>query len=569
MNPNYESHHTRQKPALGGSRSFNLTDDRNQPMALWNSVTPDSAQLDDRCTDQFELLSAYLDGEVTDTERQQVEGWLSSDASLRDLHSRLLTLHQGLTSLPAPPKTQPVEALLNGVFSRIDEIEQPEAVTPLVGDRPIAAISADRFELLSAYLDGEVTETERQQVESWLSSDASLRDLHSKLLTLHQELVSLPAPSAAQPVDALLNAVFSRIDAIEQPEAVTPLVGDRPIAAIPAEQFELLSAYLDGEVTETERQQVESWLSNDATFRQVQAGLLTLRQELVSLPAPSAAQPFDALLNAVFSRIDAIEQPEAVTPLVGDRPIAAIPAEQFELLSAYLDGEATHSESEQVESWLSNDATFRQVHSRLLTLRQELVSLPAPLETQPVDALLTGVFSRIDHLEQLEAKIPMVSKGENVAIAAERFELVSAYIDGEATQSERRQVQEWLDRDPEVKRLYLNLIKLRETVQVLPVPAPVQPVQETVHNLFRRLDRQRQRRVLWGGVAIAALVLAGLSSLIFRDRTYSPQMATVPAETQTPSERLMIALNGSVVEIPEAPEATAPKPIESRALFVE
>ena len=384
MNPNYESHHVPKKQALGGSRSFNLTD-RNQPMALWNSVTPNSAPLDDLCADQFELLSAYLDGEVTDTERQQVEGWLEHDASLRDLHSKLLTLHQGLTSLPAPPQTQPVDALLNQVFSRIDAIEQPEAVTPRVGDRPIAAIPVDRFELLSAYLDGEVSATERQQVETWLASDASLRDLHSKLLTLRQELVSLPAPSEAQPVDALLN----------------------------------------------------------------------------------------------------------------------------------------------------------------------------------------GVFSRIDQLEQLEAKIPMVCEGENVAIAAGRFELVSAYIDGEATQSERRQVQEWLDRDPEVKRLYLNLIKLRETVQVLPVPAPVQPVQETVQNLFRRLDRQRQRRVLWGGVAIAALVLAGLSSLIFRDRTYSPQMATVPAETQTPSERLMIALNGSVVEIPETPEATETKPIESRALFVE
>ena len=652
MNPNYESHHAPQKPALGGSRSFNLTD-RTQPMALWNSVTPDSAPLDDDLSaDQFELLSAYLDGEVTDTERQQVEGWLENDASLRDLHSRLLTLHQGWTELPAPPQTQPVDALLNGVFSRIDEIAQPEAVTPLVADRPVAAVPADRFELLSAYLDGEVTETERQQVESWLSSDASLRDLHSKLLTLHQGWTELPAPSEAQAVDALLNGVFSRIDEIEQPEAVTSLVGDRAVAAIAADRFELLSAYLDGEVTETERQQVESWLSSDASFRDLHSRLLTLHQEWVSLPAPSEAQPVDALLSAVFSRIDEIAQPEAVTPLVADRAVAAIPADRFELLSAYLDGEvteterqqveswlssdaalrqvqagllnlrqefvdlpapsdaqpvdvllngvfsridaieqqeavaaipadrfellsayldgeATHAESEQVESWLSNDAPFRQVHSRLLTLRQELVSLPAPLETQPVDALLNGVFSRIDHLEQLEAKIPMVSEGENVAIAAERFELVSAYIDGEATQSERHQVQEWLDRDPEVKRLYLNLIKLRETVQVMPVPAPVQPVQETVQNLFRRLDRQRQRRVLWGGVAIAALVLAGLSSLIFRDRTYSPQMATVPAETQTPSERLMIALNGPVVEIPEAPEATETKPIESRALFIE
>ncbi|MCT7971838.1 anti-sigma factor family protein [Laspinema olomoucense] len=660
MNPNYESHHAPQKPALGGSRSFNLSD-RNQPMALWNSVTPDSAELDDLCADKFELLSAYLDGEVTDSERQEVEGWLehdsslrdlhsrllilhrgwtslpaplesqpvevllkgvfsrideieqpeavtpivtahtvaaisadrvellsaylddevteterqqvetwlSSNASLRDLHSRLLTLHQGWTSLPAPSEAQPVDALLNGVFSRIDAIEQPEAVTLRVGDRAVAAIPADRFELLSAYLDGETTQTESEQVESWLSSDAALRNVHSQLLTLHQEWVSLPAPSEVQPVDALLNGVFSRIDAIEQPEAVTSLVGDRAVAAIPADRFELLSAYLDGETTQSESEQVESWLSSDASLRQVHSRLLNLRQELVSLPAPLEAQPVDALLNGVFSRLDAIEQQEAVTSLVGDRAVAAIPSEQFELLSAYLDGEATHAESEQVESWLSHDASLRQVHSRLLNLRQELVSLPAPLEAQPVDALLNGVFSRLDHLEQLEAKIPVVCEGEDVAIAAGRFELVSAYIDGEATQSERHQVQEWLDRDPEVKRLYLNLIKLRESVQVLPVPAAVQPVQETVQNLFRRLDRQRQRRVLWGGVAIAALVLAGLSSLIFRDRTYSPQMATVPTEAPTPSERLMIALNGPVVEIPEAPEATETKPIESRALFVE
>jgi len=32
--------------------------------------------------DCFELLSAYLDGEVTATERRQVEEWLSTDASI-------------------------------------------------------------------------------------------------------------------------------------------------------------------------------------------------------------------------------------------------------------------------------------------------------------------------------------------------------------------------------------------------------------------------------------------------------------------------------------------------------
>ncbi len=334
------------------------------------------------------------------------------------------------------------------------------------------------------------------------------------------------------------------------------------------ERVELLSAYLDGEVTQSERQQVESWLENDPALSDLHSQLLALHQGWISLPAPPENQPVDALLNSVFSRIDEIEQLEAVTPMVAENAVAAIPADHFELLSAYLDGEATQAESQQVEGWLSSDAPFRNLHSRLLSLHQELVSLPAPSETQPVDTLLNSVFNRIDELERLEAKIPIVCEGEDVALATGRFELVSAYIDGEATQAERRQVQDWLDRDPEVKRLYLNLIKLRQSVQVLPVPAPVQPVQETVQKLFRRLDRQRHRRIVWGGVAAAALILAGLSSLIFRDRTYSPQMATVP-EVQTPSERLMIALNGPVVEIPEAPKATEQKPIESRALFVE
>ena len=33
----------------------------------------------------FELLSAYLDGEVTATERKQVEEWLSTDTDIKFL----------------------------------------------------------------------------------------------------------------------------------------------------------------------------------------------------------------------------------------------------------------------------------------------------------------------------------------------------------------------------------------------------------------------------------------------------------------------------------------------------
>ena len=52
--------------------------------------------------DQFELLSAYLDGEVTATERQRIEQWLATDESGKRLYMRLLKLRHGVRSISIP-----------------------------------------------------------------------------------------------------------------------------------------------------------------------------------------------------------------------------------------------------------------------------------------------------------------------------------------------------------------------------------------------------------------------------------------------------------------------------------
>jgi anti-sigma factor RsiW len=49
-----------------------------------------------------------------------------------------------------------------------------------------------REELLSAYLDDEVTEPERRQVEAWLAEDAGYRQLHEELRALRGRLQALP-----------------------------------------------------------------------------------------------------------------------------------------------------------------------------------------------------------------------------------------------------------------------------------------------------------------------------------------------------------------------------------------
>ena len=48
---------------------------------------------------KFELLSAYIDNEVSEEERQMVEGWLASDPTMRQKYKAQLKLSQAMKSL--------------------------------------------------------------------------------------------------------------------------------------------------------------------------------------------------------------------------------------------------------------------------------------------------------------------------------------------------------------------------------------------------------------------------------------------------------------------------------------
>ncbi|WP_448524818.1 anti-sigma factor family protein [Parathermosynechococcus lividus] len=76
----------------------------------------------------------------------------------------------------------------------------------------------DHFELLSAYLDGEVTAGERQQVEAWLASDPKAQRLYQRLLTLKAQMQQLPVPVSPCPTDYLAARVIAK--AQRRPRAV-------------------------------------------------------------------------------------------------------------------------------------------------------------------------------------------------------------------------------------------------------------------------------------------------------------------------------------------------------------
>jgi hypothetical protein len=144
----------------------------------------------------------------------------------------------------------------------------------------------------------------------------------------------------------------------------------------------------------------------------------------------------------------------------------------------------------------------------------------------------------------------------------DRFELLSAYLDGEVTAAERKQVEEWLANDPESQRLYERLLKLRSSFQTIPVPAAQQPVEQTIELVYQRVDRRSRRRaVVWSGSAIAAVVLGAVLTVL-----PTRQLLQIAQSPHQEIEPLRVALNSPVVEIPKlgiAPPGEQSQPIES------
>ena len=140
---------------------------------------------------------------------------------------------------------------------------------------------------------------------------------------------------------------------------------------------------------------------------------------------------------------------------------------------------------------------------------------------------------------------------------ADRFELLSAYLDGEVTAAERRQVEDWLSTDESVKCLYARLLKLRQGVKSIPVPASEQSPEVTFQNVWKRVNYRYRLGWMFGGAAIATCVIGSLSGLIpgntpqlqLAQQTIKPTV--VKTETPLTVSPLMVALNNPVIEIPK------------------
>jgi anti-sigma factor RsiW len=70
----------------------------------------------------------------------------------------------------------------------------------------------DRFELLSAYIDHEVTADERRQVEAWIAEDPAFAKMHRRMTKLQLGFQQLPAPTPAEHSDVVIAQVLKQVD---------------------------------------------------------------------------------------------------------------------------------------------------------------------------------------------------------------------------------------------------------------------------------------------------------------------------------------------------------------------
>ncbi|MEH2290371.1 anti-sigma factor family protein [Nostoc sp.] len=161
------------------------------------------------------------------------------------------------------------------------------------------------------------------------------------------------------------------------------------------------------------------------------------------------------------------------------------------------------------------------------------------------------------------AKHTNESTGLMDMVKRDRFELLSAYLDGEVTAAERRQVEEWLANDISVQCLYARLLKLRQGLRTLPVPAAQQSPEETVQQVLTRLRHRSRFNWMLGGASVAACVIGAVSGLV-GGSSMVPQLAQraqrEPIQTSSasivPPSPLMVGLNNPVIEIPKAAVAS-------------
>jgi len=137
----------------------------------------------------------------------------------------------------------------------------------------------------------------------------------------------------------------------------------------------------------------------------------------------------------------------------------------------------------------------------------------------------------------------------------DRYELLSAYLDGEVSSEERQLVQSWLASDPSAKCLYNRLLQLRRGFQNLPFQADCE-TDKVLAGVIDGLNR-RLRLTLMAGAGVAIMGVLSLLSGGVGPRSPLTQWASLPNNSSIDAKDVLrVALDEPAFPIPDAMSST-------------
>ncbi len=136
---------------------------------------------------RFELLSAYLDQELSPEETKKVERWLKEDHKARQTYQNLLQLRYYLREIPVPSSQVPAEVLSRKVTAKAHSQRMRQVL--LWGGGAVAA-------LFVAIIAGTLS-TIHSPFPRLAKSDQARISSNSLMIAVDQPILEIPATSEA------------------------------------------------------------------------------------------------------------------------------------------------------------------------------------------------------------------------------------------------------------------------------------------------------------------------------------------------------------------------------------
>jgi anti-sigma factor RsiW len=121
----------------------------------------------------------------------------------------------------------------------------------------------------------------------------------------------------------------------------------------------------------------------------------------------------------------------------------------------------------------------------------------------------------------------------------EDFMLLSAYLDGEVSTQEARQVENLRQQDPRFERLYLEQCQLRQTLVQMPAPMSIDP-EILIERVLAGVKVKQKRRNL--GLVAAAAIATLLSGTIALINFVPREWKIVEIDNPNDDESLVLAM---------------------------